>query len=383
MQAASAQASVPAIHAVAGLSAGAESSKRISAQNVGVKSSSYLGSAFATGKPKRSSSKSVMVSPARASLIGKMKDAVADKKPSKGSSNQGTVQIKGQLVLSKQSFLDLVKIGPGLSPIHMAQVFRFPAALLDDQLDAIFNQLVALQLVSVDTKPDGQPKLSEKTTIEKWTTSSGLKGKLIAGDDSYAVNFKVPSDFGKIGAFIIRNNHPNPFYLHDLTIETDTGVVYEFPCNSWVYNDRIYHDDRVFFSNKSYLPNQTPAGLKPFREREIVALRGDGTGKWGGSSGGSRGESKGSKSARALESGSRYLVSSLAISVACYRISSTERRLSRLEKTDSFLASHSPRVRSTNGMYLAGESPAKAKSIAEMNDCAAGMLQESPSEMNR
>ncbi|KAL3676525.1 hypothetical protein R1sor_026473 [Riccia sorocarpa] len=263
MQAASAQAAVPAILAVAGLSAGAASNKRSSAQNVGVKSSSYHGTAFATGKPKSSSSKIVTASPARASLIGKLKDAVADITPFKGSHKGGTVEIKGQLVISKQSFLDLVKIGP---------------SLLDDQFDAIFNQLVALQLVSVDTKPDGQPKLSSKSTIEKWTTSSGLKGQVIAGDDSYSVTFKVPSDFGEIGAFIIRNNHPNQFYLHDLTLEIDTGVVYEFPCNSWVYNDRIYHDDRVFFTNKTYLPKQTPTGLKPFRERELVALRGDGTG---------------------------------------------------------------------------------------------------------
>ncbi|KAL3676598.1 hypothetical protein R1sor_026546 [Riccia sorocarpa] len=226
MQAASAQAAAPAIHAVAGRSPGAESNKRTSAQNVGVKSCSYHGTAFATGKPKRSSSKSVMVSPARASLIGKMKDAVADITPFKGSRNEGTVEFKGQLIISKQSLLDLVKIVP---------------SIIDDQFDAIFNQLVALQLVSVDTKPDGQPKLSEKTTIEKWTTSSGPKGKLIAGDDSYSVTFK-------------------------------------FPCNSWIYNDKIYHDDRVFFANKTYLPKQTPAGLKPFRERELVALRGDGTG---------------------------------------------------------------------------------------------------------
>lgn len=35
---------------------------------------------------------------------------------------------------------------------------------------------------------------------------------------------------------------------------------------------------RIFFSNKPYLPNETPAGLKSLRERELRDLRGDGTG---------------------------------------------------------------------------------------------------------
>ncbi|KAL3676575.1 hypothetical protein R1sor_026523 [Riccia sorocarpa] len=266
MEAVSAHISVPGIQSVGGLSSGAESSKRTSAQNVGFKSSSYHGTpvlgpaAVAAGKAQRCPSRRGTVNPARASLIGKLKDVVTG---NKGSRDESTVEIKGQLVLSRQSFFDLVRVGSNL---------------IDDPLDAIFGQLVALQLVSVDTKPDGQPKLSTKSAIEKWTTSPGLKGKIIAGDESYSVTFQVPSDFGEIGAFVIRNNHPNPFYLQDVTFITDTNVVYEFPCKSWVYNDMIYQDDRVFFANKTYLPKQTPAGLKPFRERELKALRGDGTG---------------------------------------------------------------------------------------------------------
>ncbi|KAL3694609.1 hypothetical protein R1sor_008260 [Riccia sorocarpa] len=266
MEAVGAHIAVPGLQSVGGLASGVESNKRTSAQTVGFKSSSYNGTplldpaAFAAGKAQRCPSRRVAVNPARASLIGKLKDAITSKK---GSRDESIVEIKGQLVLSRQSFLDLVNFGSNL---------------LDDPLDALFGQLVALQLVSVNPKPDGQPKLSSKAVIEKWTTSPGLKGKLIAGDETYSVTFQVPSDFGEIGAFVIRNNHPNPFYLQDVTFITDTDVVYEFPCNSWVYNDMIYQDDRVFFANKTYLPKQTPAGLKPFRDRELKALQGDGTG---------------------------------------------------------------------------------------------------------
>ncbi|KAF5181738.1 Linoleate 9s-lipoxygenase, partial [Thalictrum thalictroides] len=34
---------------------------------------------------------------------------------------------------------------------------------------------------------------------------------------------------------------------------------------------------RVFFINKSYLPSQTPSGIKKLRKRELESLRGEGT----------------------------------------------------------------------------------------------------------
>lgn len=66
----------------------------------------------------------------------------------------------------------------------------------------------------------------------------------------YVVTFRVPHDFGEIGAFFIRNNHRNEFYLLSLTLENPDKSTIEFPCNSWVYNTSYYKNDRVFFSNK-------------------------------------------------------------------------------------------------------------------------------------
>ncbi|KAL2608573.1 hypothetical protein R1flu_027146 [Riccia fluitans] len=268
MQAVIAQGTaVSAIQAVAG--AAAESSQRASAKNVGVKFSSYNGTALVIpaagfgGKAEKSSS-SIRGSPARANLFGNLKNLKTDiLNPLKPSSD--SVEVKGRLVLSRRSILDLVNVN---------------ASIIDDNIDLIFNQSVVINLVSVEAKPDGQPKLSAKSTIVNWITATGIKEKLIAGDESYAVTFHVPKDFGEIGAIVVRNKHFNEFFLHEVALETSSGVTYQFPCKSWVYPDNILDadDDRVFFTNKTYLPGQTPSGLKRFRESELVALRGNGKG---------------------------------------------------------------------------------------------------------
>uniref|UniRef100_A0A7N2L4V9 Lipoxygenase domain-containing protein n=1 Tax=Quercus lobata TaxID=97700 RepID=A0A7N2L4V9_QUELO len=52
-----------------------------------------------------------------------------------------------------------------------------------------------------------------------------------------------------------------------------------FICNSWVYPADKYGKDCVFFSNKTYLPSETPVPLLKLREKELVDLRGDETGE--------------------------------------------------------------------------------------------------------
>ncbi|XP_028795395.1 probable linoleate 9S-lipoxygenase 5 [Neltuma alba] len=83
------------------------------------------------------------------------------------------------------------------------------------------------------------------------------------------------------GAFIIRNLHStDQFFLVSFTIEipNQTAPVH-FVCRSWVYPDSKYQSPRIFFVNKSYLPSETPEGLRSYREKELKAIRGDGTGE--------------------------------------------------------------------------------------------------------
>ncbi|KAH7439974.1 hypothetical protein KP509_04G085300 [Ceratopteris richardii] len=59
-----------------------------------------------------------------------------------------------------------------------------------------------------------------------------------------------------------------------------SGSDLHFQCSSWVYNSDDYNGlPRVFFSNKHFLPHQTPDGLQDLRSSELQKLRGNGTGE--------------------------------------------------------------------------------------------------------
>ncbi|KAF3967987.1 hypothetical protein CMV_008063, partial [Castanea mollissima] len=79
------------------------------------------------------------------------------------------------------------------------------------------------------------------------------------------------SIFGKL------DNHNHPLNSRGVCIQSQGRV--HFVCNSWVYPVDKYRKDRVFFSNKTYLPSDTPVPLLKYRENELVNLRGDGKGE--------------------------------------------------------------------------------------------------------
>lgn len=95
--------------------------------------------------------------------------------------------------------------------------------------------------------------MSKKFSIKRWAfTDDTTPGDsvFVVENYQYSVTFRVPSDFGEIGAFFIRNNHRNEFYLISVSLEYPDKSVTEFFCNSWIYNTLFYKNDRVFFSNK-------------------------------------------------------------------------------------------------------------------------------------
>jgi linoleate 9S-lipoxygenase len=52
-------------------------------------------------------------------------------------------------------------------------------------------------------------------------------------------------------ALLIRNNHHSEFYLKTVTLEDVPGQGrVHFVCNSWIYPEKHYNYDRVFFTNK-------------------------------------------------------------------------------------------------------------------------------------
>ncbi|GMI89910.1 lipoxygenase 3, Arabidopsis thaliana lipoxygenase 3 [Hibiscus trionum] len=91
---------------------------------------------------------------------------------------------------------------------------------------------------------------------------------------THEVEFVVDENLGIPGAIMVTNKYQEEFYLESIDIE---GVVH-FSCNSWVQPHTFSAQKRIFFSNKAYLPKETPMGLKELRKKEMKQLRGAGDG---------------------------------------------------------------------------------------------------------
>ncbi|KAI7726207.1 hypothetical protein M8C21_008551, partial [Ambrosia artemisiifolia] len=84
-------------------------------------------------------------------------------------------------------------------------------------------------------------------------------------------NTSVPYNFGDIGAVLVENQLRKEAYIKDIVID-DGGVI--FSCESWIHSKYDNPDKRIFFTNKSYLPSETPMGIKALREKDLKSLRG-------------------------------------------------------------------------------------------------------------
>ncbi|KAL3516082.1 hypothetical protein ACH5RR_022984 [Cinchona calisaya] len=175
-------------------------------------------------------------------------------------------KIKGTVVLMKKYVLD----------------FNDFNASVVDRLDEFLGKKVSLQLIS-SVKGDYHSgnrlkgKLGTPTYLENWITTVS---PLTTGESAFTVTFDWDEEIEIPGAFLIKNFHHHEFYLRTLTLEDVPGHDrIHFVCNSWVYPADKYKTDRVFFSNRTYLPSETPAPLRQYRKEELENLRGDGTGE--------------------------------------------------------------------------------------------------------
>ncbi|KAL4637007.1 hypothetical protein ACB092_03G049800 [Castanea dentata] len=181
-----------------------------------------------------------------------------------GDDENGNKKVEGTVVLMKKNVLDFND---------------FNASVLDG-VHELLGQKVSFQLISAvngDPANGLQGKLGRPAYLENWITTIT---PLIAGESAFKVTFDWDNEIGVPGAFLIKNNHHSEFYLRSLTLEDVPGQGrVHFVCNSWVYPADKYRKDRVFFSNKTYLPSDTPVPLLKYRENELVNLRGDGKGE--------------------------------------------------------------------------------------------------------
>ncbi|XP_059628850.1 linoleate 13S-lipoxygenase 2-1, chloroplastic-like [Cornus florida] len=95
----------------------------------------------------------------------------------------------------------------------------------------------------------------------------------------YETEFSVEEDFGEVGAVLVRNEHNNEVYLKNIELVGFPNGPVHITCNSYVQPMADTSEKRIFFSNKSFLPFQTPSGLKRLRQEELENLRGNGQGE--------------------------------------------------------------------------------------------------------
>ncbi|GAV69080.1 Lipoxygenase domain-containing protein/PLAT domain-containing protein [Cephalotus follicularis] len=141
-----------------------------------------------------------------------------------------------------------------------------------DDISDLLGKTLLLELVSIELDPKTG---LEKTTIKGYAHHQRKKD----GNVEFESEFQVPADFGAIGAVIVENEHREEMYVRDIVLDGFHDGPVNVNCSSWVHSKFDNPHKRVFFSNKSYLPSQTPKGLKRLREEELVILRGNGQGQ--------------------------------------------------------------------------------------------------------
>ncbi|KAG9458456.1 hypothetical protein H6P81_002964 [Aristolochia fimbriata] len=144
-------------------------------------------------------------------------------------------------------------------------------------LDALTDKIgrnVVLQLVSTEIDPrTNKPKKSKAAALRGWLENANIRAERVG----YTAEFVVDSSFGEPGAILVTNKHQKEFFLESVVVEGFACGPVHFTCNSWVQSSKDLPGKRVFFTNKPFLPSETPAGLKELREKELKDLRGDGS----------------------------------------------------------------------------------------------------------
>ncbi|CBI26229.3 unnamed protein product, partial [Vitis vinifera] len=172
-------------------------------------------------------------------------------------------KIEGRVVLMKKNVMDL----------------NDSKASLIDSVYELVGKHVSLQLISAthaDPENNLGGKIGKATCLQKWNCTGPA---ITARETEFAVTFDWEEGMGVPGALRVSNHHHSEFYLSSVTLEDVPGQGrIHFVCNSWVFPVR-YTNERVFFSNKAYLPCHTPEPLRQYREEELVKLRGNGQGE--------------------------------------------------------------------------------------------------------
>ncbi|CAL9003912.1 unnamed protein product [Prunus brigantina] len=151
-----------------------------------------------------------------------------------------------------------------------------------DEITDLLGKTLLLELVSAELDPKtGLEKDRIKGQGRSHTGTSGYAHKASHKDDEviYESNFTIPAGFGAVGAIEVENEHHKETFIKTIDLQGFPNGSVNVPCNSWVHAKFDNPQKRIFFTNKSYIPSETPSGLKRLRELELENLRGNGEGE--------------------------------------------------------------------------------------------------------
>ncbi|CAL0329177.1 unnamed protein product [Lupinus luteus] len=142
---------------------------------------------------------------------------------------------------------------------------------IDDITDLLGKSLL-LELLSSELHPETGV---EKERIKAYAHKAGEGEKSV----KYETDFEIPIDFGEVGAVVVENEHHKEMFLETILLNGLPQGPIHFDCSSWVHSKFDSPTKRVFFTNKCYLPSDTPSGLTRLRAQELSNLRGNGEGE--------------------------------------------------------------------------------------------------------
>ncbi|KAE9454197.1 hypothetical protein C3L33_13889, partial [Rhododendron williamsianum] len=145
---------------------------------------------------------------------------------------------------------------------------------IEDQWEWFVNgigQGIQIQLISEEIDPGK----SIESYVRGWLPKPLSHPYLV----TYAANFRVPSDFGCPGAILITNFHGKEFHLMEIAVHGFKQGSLFFPADTWIHPRNDNPESRIIFTNKTYLPSQTPPGIKDLRREDLLSIRGNGKGE--------------------------------------------------------------------------------------------------------
>ncbi|XP_058755727.1 linoleate 13S-lipoxygenase 2-1, chloroplastic-like isoform X2 [Vicia villosa] len=140
------------------------------------------------------------------------------------------------------------------------------------QVEELVGKTLVLELVSNELD---QAYYLEKEMVKGSAQFTEEK----EGDEKYEAEFKLSKDFGKVGAILVENEQHKEVFLKSIVLHGFSDGPINFTCNSWIQPKHDSPAKRAFFTDKSFLPSQTPKGLRRLRKEELVLLRGNGEGE--------------------------------------------------------------------------------------------------------